>query len=216
MKAAGVEADLACCNAMLKSCANAGDVNRAVEVLEQIRASEEMDPNDNSWREMIRAAGKSGRVDIALSTWQTAVKETKKMSVDSLSALLASLVRSAGDVKVDQHTTLKLYQLVVKLYEAVMSDSTYLGMNLVDRSKVLEDPRVMATFLQGVVSLEQMVRSDEEAGKIDPKQLRQLAISIVTSECFEEGGLPYNLRKNPIYTKAFQAAQSWLNNEKWS
>jgi pentatricopeptide repeat protein len=216
MKAAGVEADLACCNAMLKSCANAGDVNRAVEVLEQIRASEEMDPNDNSWREMIRAAGKAGRVDIALSTWQTAVKETKNLSVDSLSAFLASLVRSAGDMKVDQHTTLKLYQLVVKLYEAVMSDSTYLGMNLVDRSKVLEDPRVMVTFLQGVVSLEQMVRSDDEAGKIDPKQLRQLAISIVTSECFEEGGLPYNLRKNPIYAKAFQAAQSWLNNEQWS
>ena len=76
MEAVGVEPDLGCYNALLKSCANAGNVDRAVEVLNQIVDTEDLEPNDTTWREMIRAAGKAGRTDIAISTWKKAIEDT--------------------------------------------------------------------------------------------------------------------------------------------
>jgi pentatricopeptide repeat protein len=223
MEAVGVEADLACYNALLKSCANSGDVDRASEVWNQIRTAEEMDPNDNTWKEMIRAAGKAGRIDLALSTWKSAVEDIgqndaksgarkRNLSVKTLGALLAALVRGAGDEKIDRHTKLRLYQLVVKLYEAVLSGSSYLGMDLLDRKKIVQDTRVMAMFLQAAVSLEKYLRAGEDNGMMDPDQLRKLAISIVTLECFEEG-LPHNLRNSPFYATAYQVSLSWFKEQ---
>jgi pentatricopeptide repeat protein len=224
MKAVGVEPDLASYNALLKSCADAGDVNRASEVLNQIRETEELEPNDKTWREVIRAAGKAGRVDIALSSWKAAVEDIgqneekpgarkRKMSIDSLGALLAALVRCAGDDKIDKHTRLRLYQLVVKIYESAMSGSSFLGMNLVEKEKIVQNTKVMVTFLQAVVSLERyLMRSEDDNGKMDPQQLRQLATSIATSDCFEDG-LPHYLQRNPSYATAFKVSRSWLSQD---
>ena len=187
MEAAGVEPDLACYNALLKSCADSGDAQRASEVLNKIQRTEEMDPNDNTWKEMIRAAGKAGRVDLALSTWKMAVEDMGqdddksrvkrgKLGVTTLGSLIAALVRGAGDEKVDRYTKLRLYQLVVRLYESILSGSSYLGMDLLEKEKVLQEPRVMAMFLQAVVSLERCLQNGEHKELMDPDNLRKLAI----------------------------------------
>jgi pentatricopeptide repeat protein len=225
MKAAGVEPDLACYNALLKSCANAGDVDRASEVLEQIRNSDKMDPNDKTWREMIRAAGKANRIDVALSTWKVAIKELNeaeeimasdesRLSAQSAVALLEALVNGLGDAEIDRYTRLRLYKLVADVCEAVILGSSYLGMNLVDRRSVLDNPRAMIIFLHALVALEHSTTSfqDNTLG-LNRMKLRLLAVSIVAAGCFERG-LPYRLRQNDSYVLAYQTAAKWWNEER--
>lgn len=226
MKAAGVEPDLACYNALLKSCANAADVDRASEVLEQIRDSDTMDPNDKTWREMIRAAGRANRIDVALSTWKTAIKELNeaeemashesRLSAQSVVALLEALINGLSNADIDRYTQLRLYKLVANVCEAVISGSSYLGMNLVDRRSVLDNPRAMIIFLQALVVLEHSTSSfqDNTLG-LNRKKLRLLAISIVATECFE-GGLAYRLRQNESYVLAYRTAMEWWNEERCS
>lgn len=229
MKAAGVEPDLACYNALLKSCANAGDVNRAAEILEQIRNSDGMDPNDNTWREIIRAAGKANRVDIALSTWKVAIKELNeaesipshesRLSAESAVALLEALIKGSSNADIDRHTQIRLYNLVANVCEAVISGSSYLGMNLVDRQNVLENPQAMVIFLQALVTLEKLTTKSSKdlwiGCELNRKKLRLLAISIVASDCFKTG-LSYKLRQHPPYMQAYQAAQTWWEEERLS
>lgn len=226
MEAVGVEPDLGCYNALLKSCANAGNVDRAVEVLNQIVDTEDLEPNDTTWREMIRAAGKAGRADIAISTWKKAIEDTfenergkpsrsrrkQTLSAKTLGALLAALVRGAEDDKIDRHTKLRLYQLVVKIYEAVISRSFFLGMGNLDQTKILQNARVMAMFLQAVVSLKYVLNGEEDSEIMDSGQLRQFAISIVSLECFDDG-LPLSIRRNSFYSKAYQISRSWCDAE---
>lgn len=220
MKAAGVEPDLACYNALLKSCAKSGDVDRALSVLDQIREADEMEPNENTWNAVIRAAGKARRTDVALATWKSAVEEaiarkddkrasrSRTLSERSLGALLLTLVRSAEDEKIDKHTKIRLYQLVLKLHMALMANSSFLGMDLVDKDRVLENSGIMASFLQAVVSLENYVSSGGENVNLDSKQLKRIAISIVQLDCFKDG-LTFHLRKNASLFNAYQISSSW-------
>lgn len=241
MKAAGVQPDLASFNALLRSCANAGDVERAAEVLDQIRSTGELEPNDKTWKEIIRAAGKAGRSDIAISTWKSAVADILKaderaggvggetttmttstahwLSTGSLSALLTALIKNADDRTVDKYTRVQMYKLVVKIYDAIMKESEYMGMNMIDRERAFEDPRVMFTVLQAIVSLESYVtdasQSDATSSLVTATKnmnrdgLRRLAVSIVSSNCFEDGLPPY-LQRSRSSVEAYRKAQSWL------
>jgi pentatricopeptide repeat protein len=224
MKAVGVEPDLACYNALLKACANVGEVQRASEILASIRSSENMVPNDKTWRHIIRAAGKANRIDVALSTWKIAIKELNeaegtrpeeyRLSAKSAVALLEALIQASNDAKLDRHTQLRLYQLVVNVCEATISGSSYLGMNLVDRESVLSNPRAMITFLHALVALEQNSHALKVNGiELNRKKLRLLGISIAASDCFDKG-LPYRLQQYPPYAEAHRIATSWWNKEK--
>jgi pentatricopeptide repeat protein len=214
MKNAGVEPDLACYNAMLKACAKSGDVDRAMEVLDQIRASEDMEPNEITWNSIMTAAGKAGRSDVALATWQNAVKDLRRssrrrnLSDRSLGALISALIQNAEDVNMDRLTEVRLYQLVVKIWESIASKSEFLGMDLVNKERILENTRIMSAFLHAVVSLENFVVIDSEDMKIDKDRLRQLAISIVQLDCFSKG--LSSLRKNAAIATAYQVACSWV------
>jgi pentatricopeptide repeat protein len=215
MKAVGAIPDLFCYNALLKTCANFGDFRRAQEVLEQIQSSE-LYPNDSSWREVVRAAGKAGRVDIALSTWKMALKQEEprkwKPSTDSLGALVAAIVQSASDTNLDRHTRCGLYNLVVNLYRGMLSDSeNSMGMHLVDKSLVLQTPRIMLMFLEAIVSRENELGSKRKSNHEEAGKLRGLATSIVTLDCFKYG-LSHNLRNNESFLRAFQIGNSWARN----
>jgi pentatricopeptide repeat protein len=220
MKAAGVEPDLGCYNALLRSCANAGDVRRAEDVMNQIKESDDMEPNTKTWREMIKAAGKAGRVDVALSTWKEAVEQIrlgdeksaargKIMDAESLGVLLTVLVGSAGDDSVDDHTVLGLRQLVFKIYEAVLSGSSFLGMDLVDRSKMLANPKLMLTFLHAMVSLEKSSR-ETSIVNLDPAILRKRAMTIIRLKCLGNG-VPNTLWKNASFAAAYRTSRGWLH-----
>ena len=55
MKTAGVNIDVPCYNTLLRACAQVGDVNRAQYVIRTMQR-EELDPNDTSWRLLLRSA----------------------------------------------------------------------------------------------------------------------------------------------------------------
>ncbi|CAJ1961801.1 unnamed protein product [Cylindrotheca closterium] len=219
MKSAGVEPDLACYNAILKACAKGGDVDKAVDVLDQINSSDELEPNEQTWNSVIRAAGKAGRSDVALWAWKNAVEDVldddgeprnsrkRHLSDRSLGALVSALVQNAEDVDIDRNTEVRLYQLVVKIWESILSQSEFLGMHLVQRNRIYENKQIMGTFLHSVVSLESFVAAENANAKIDRAKLRKSAISMSQFNCFE-GGLS-KLRGNVPVATAFQAAQRW-------
>jgi pentatricopeptide repeat protein len=221
MKSAGVEPDLACYNAILKACAKGGDVDKAVDVLDQINASEELEPNEQTWNSVIRAAGKAGRSDVALWAWKNAVEDVldndgeprnssyRHLSSRSLGALVSALVQNAEDVDIDRNTEVRLYQLVVKIWESILSQSEFLGMHLVKRNRIYENKQIMGIFLHSVVSLENFVAAEHENAKIDKEKLRNSAVSMIKFNCFE-GGLS-KLRRNVPVATAFEAAQRWAN-----
>ena len=177
MKAVGAQPDLACYNALLKTCANAGDVKRAQEVIKEVKKAKDFDPNDLSWKEMIRAASVAGRTDIVILPWKEVLvyheqcigrpmRTTSQWqpSVESVSILVTTLVRSASDEDADKHTSRGLLRLVVKLYVCIISSSKEgdrrnhdvaanrvhhpWGMHLIDKAEFLERPRVLLAFLE--------------------------------------------------------------------
>ena len=91
MKASGCGVDIRSYNMLLKSCAKSGDINRAMEILKEIMDGEQqqqqhyrpqqqqdhgtLQPNDRTWRAVLRAAGKAKRSDMVLQTWNYAIAD---------------------------------------------------------------------------------------------------------------------------------------------
>ena len=138
-----------------------------------------------------------------------ASSRSRYLSDRSLNALLFTLIRSAEDSNIDIHTKVRLYQLVVKMHGAFMAKSPFLGMDLMNKENILQNSRIMASFLQAIVSLEKFVSSGVENVNLDSKELQKLAISIVQLDCFKDG-LSYNLRKNTAIASAYQVSCSWV------
>lgn len=226
MKASGVELDLACYNTMLRACANAGDVNRAQEILKIIQSSDNMKPNDITWRRMLRTARFAHRFDLALSTWEQAVKqirqdlrdETKsqhssRLSVPTLFMLLETFRQTSEDLEVDLRTRVYLLVMVTKLYRAILSNSDYMGMDLLDRQSVLENSGAMVLFLHAFVTLATRTDLHKYGVTVAPKKLQSFAVSIRRSDCFKRG-LPQNSLKSASLVNAMEIAQEWCDREK--
>ena len=208
--------DLACYNALLRTCARAGDVKRAEQVMNQILNSDDVEPNDSSFRSMIRAAGKARRSDVAMTTWRTALQTRKttrwKPSVDTFSALIAALMNCASDPDVDNHTRRGLRHLVINLYSGVMSganDRVGMGMHLVDKDEVLQNSRLMCMFLEAAVEIGSS--EDGHRGRGTGRQeSRTLATSLLKNDCFKRG-LPQRFLGHPQFSHAYEVAHSWAN-----
>ena len=223
MKNVGATPDIACYNALLRTCARAGDVKRAEEVMEQIFSSDDIEPNDASFRSMIRAAGKARRSDVAMMTWRTALQGSNstqwKPSVETFSALVAALMHCTSDPDVDDHTRRGLRHLVVNLHSGVMSgvdNRVGMGMHLVDKDGMLQDTRLMCMFLDAAVAIGSAseVRAEGHRGRGATRQdARDLAVSLIKRDCFQ-GGLPKRFRKNPNFSYAYQTALDWSNEMK--
>jgi pentatricopeptide repeat protein len=194
MKTAGAQPDLACYNALLKACARAGDVTHARDVLAQMQVAG-LDPNDSSWRELIRAAGKVQRSDLAESIWKSALSYryiTSKNkadeprtqwtpSVESLAALLSVYLRQASKHNLDTSEKRQLSERVVTLYEDVLYGHRAMGMDRIDLNQLLDSQRTMMLVLQGIISLEGLHCCDEKR----QRELRTMATAILQLSCFK-------------------------------
>ncbi|KAL7557805.1 hypothetical protein ACA910_003849 [Epithemia clementina (nom. ined.)] len=70
MKASGAVPDIACYNAILKACARAGEFDHAMRIMNEILSHDDLEPNDNSWRELLKAASYLRRSDLAVQVWR--------------------------------------------------------------------------------------------------------------------------------------------------
>ena len=215
MKNVGAQPDLACYNTLLKACAKAGDVQRAQGVLQDILQAEDIEPNDNSWRHTIRAAGKAGRSDIAISTWKNALelrnqekdkRREWRPSVGTFSALISALLHSAEDSSnhYDDHTSRGLWILIVRLYRQALRHDVEDGdfaTHLLNRSQIVETPGLLLMVLRAVQALE-----DQETDVIKSQELRRLGSEIVGLELWKTIS-PYKF--NPLLVNAYKTATQW-------
>ena len=263
MKASGVIPDLGSYNTLLRSCSNSGDIDRAQEVLKEILdPGNDLEPNDRTWRAVLRTAGKAKRSDIVLQTWKYAVadmgggsnekdstpnrsgakassssspKKPKKRKSNNLSlqtfrTLLMALLICAWDLREsDRYTSIQLYKIIIKMYNALHSiqpepspassdgpvlvqeattTDLYMGMHLVDTKAAMENAQVLASILQAVVNLEYLLDPDD-AWK---EKLKQLGASIARAECLGNSG--GNKRRSPsslsfFDERALKTARRW-------
>ncbi len=150
MKASGVTPDLGSYNTLLRSCSKSGDVERAQEFLQEILdSSNDLEPNDRTWRAVLRTAGKAKRSDIVLQTWKSAVtdmggeseddgsiskkigkkslsssskkkRKTNNLSLQTFRTFLMAMLICAWDLREsDKHTCIELYKIIIKCYNAL-------------------------------------------------------------------------------------------------
>jgi len=215
MKAAGAKPDLACYNALLRACARAGDIGRSQDVMDQIQSSG-LEPNDRSWREMIRTAGKARRSDVAESTWEAALDyrgsndEHKKPvkwepSVETFCALVFAYLRHASslDPNNDQLQRQSLYEKVVFMYKDILKVNNRLGADMIDENRLHANKRTMLMVLRAVVVLENTYGSNGDSEK--QELMRDTGKFIISLECLYEGFMS----KDRATKKALKIASSW-------
>ena len=218
MKTAGAQADVACYNALLKACARAGDVRHAENVLCQMQVAG-LDPNDSSWREMIRTAGKLQRSDLAESFWKMGLAYSSnqvklvvdeprtqrwKPSIESLAALVSVYLRQASQRGLDASEKQRQLERVAKLYEDALYGNFDMGMHRIDLNQLLDSQQTMMLILQCLVKLEGLHCYGDDVKRQD--ELRSMAASILKLDCF--GGVEYQRLAWASY-QAIEKAKSW-------
>jgi pentatricopeptide repeat protein len=190
MKASGTDPDLACYNALLRACARAGDFGRAQDVLKQILKAG-LEPNDASWRQLIRAASNIHRSDFAIEIWKQGLSfRSRRLVVDeptmlwkpsdeSFGALLLAHLQHAAASE-SLHTKVYLYGCVLDLFDALLLGDEKLGLNRIDPNLVLESQRNMLLVLQAIVALHDLCEDESKQ-----ESIVNMACSILQLDCLQ-------------------------------
>jgi pentatricopeptide repeat protein len=214
MKTAGAQPDLACYNALLRACARAGDVDRALEVMRRLQ-DEGLHPNDKSWRELVRAAAKVRRSDLAEAVWSMGKNypgrgKSKdnaisamlwKPSVESLGDLVNAYLRESHVVEGD-HEKRTLLKKIIVIYRNIMTGSEG---RIVDKADMLESQSVLLMMLQAIVALEKM--EEVEKHKVVLKNLGRSIAALGSMERIQVG----SRRENNRSLNSLRIARAWLN-----
>ena len=212
MKTVGAQPDLACYNALLRSCARAGDVDRAQQVMRRLQ-EDGLHPNDKSWREVVKAAGKARRSDLAEAIWEVGRnyqgrgnhKDNSigailwKPSVDSFGALINAYLRESQVA--ENEGKCALLKKIVVMYRNVLTGSEG---RQVDKADLLQNTPVVLLILQAIVALEKM-----EVITKHKLVLQHLGKSIVALEGMERLHVGNRREKNRSLD-SLQTARRWL------
>ena len=230
MKASGAVPDIACYNALLKACARAGEFSHGMRIMEELESHQELEPNDKSWRELLKAASVVGRSDLALQVWNRGLLyhqkgKSSKQSVNNtstasnkdaagwvpsipafsefLSAFVAEAEKTTNPRKCkDLLTNVVQFYCKILLHDDNAFDED--GMHLIDQTLLLANRRAMLLILRATVNLRDMYGASTEQGK----RMEKLSKSIIQLESFED------IRSQRLSWRSFQAleeAQSWLS-----
>jgi leucine-rich PPR motif-containing protein len=80
MKAQGIQPDLPAYNALIHSCAKAGDLQRAMQVLDEMVNEQGIEPDVITYTSLIKAAGNAAQVDIAEDIFAAMQQRTNHFS----------------------------------------------------------------------------------------------------------------------------------------
>lgn len=185
MKATGADPDIACYNALLRACAEAGDIPKLREVMRRIEA-DGLIPNETSWKECFRGALRVKQSSIAEEFWEAALnhdndetdnrylKNSWVPNVDSFVLLIASYTKQALDEE-EIDMKLSLYTKIVDAYIAVLEGNEEKGFNNVDHNLLRQNKRGMAMILKAI-NVQLSHHNFDDSG--DETKLRQLAQEI--------------------------------------
>lgn len=190
MKAAGADPDIACYNALLRACAESGDIAKLRDILLRIEG-DGLTPNETTWKELLRGALKSRKSEIAEEFWNTALTYTRDdaddrykfttwvPSVESFVLLLTSYYAQASDEKDFDKMSL-LHGKVIYSYIAVLEGKEEMGFNNIDINLLHQNKRGMSMILKSLKSnLEYNCIGSEDESK-----LRELIDNIKYLDCF--------------------------------
>jgi len=216
MLASGVKPDLACYNSLLRACSRSGDIARMTDVMKRI-ASDGLDPNEVSWRQLIKGAARAERSDLAEQYWNDALSYVPRddgyaawtPNTLALEGLIDAYMREAAQAPTHLKR-LELYAKVVSTYEDVLFSEDDRGMSEIDVFELHENPRVMLAVLRAAVSLE-LARPEDESGvdeiKFRSSGPKELASNISTLECLQQKLSPYAGDAKAM--KALNLAKVW-------
>jgi pentatricopeptide repeat protein len=137
-------------------------------------------------------------------------KKSNSVTVETFRVFLTALLICAWDLrKSDHHTSVELYRIIIKCYnalrssvskgsnenssmpanasaeespsssEAAVSPTSYMGLHMVDSNAAVQNPQIMASILQAVVNLESLLDKDDEW----KTKLKQLGVAIAKTSC---------------------------------
>ena len=123
--------------------------------------SDGLDPNEVSWRQLIKGAARAERSDLAEQYWNDALSYVGRddsyvaWTPNSLAfgGLIDAYMREAAQARTHLKR-LELYAKVVSAYEDVLFSEADRGMSEIDVFELHENPRVMLAVLRAAVSLE--------------------------------------------------------------
>jgi len=139
MKSRGATPDVACYNALLRACANAGDIAKAHDTFAQmtrdgndVEGTESVIPNDLTWRELLRAAARGGGEGDVEEVWNMArgwkegVKVEWRPDGNAFEALVMGYWRDCGSLlegvgAETEGERFRLYEKIVVAYCHVLA-----------------------------------------------------------------------------------------------
>lgn len=218
MLASGVKPDLACYNSLLRACSRSGDIRRMTDVMKRI-ASDGLDPNEVSWRQLIKGAAAAGRSDLAEQYWNDALSYVGRdegyvawtPNTLAFKGLIDAYMREAAQAP-SHLARRELYAKLVSAYEDVLFSEDDRGLSAIDVLELHENPRLMLMILRAAVSLE-LARSEDESDEFGtgfrsggPKEL---ARNITKLESMQQKLWPYTGDAKTM--KALHLAQVWAD-----
>jgi len=216
MLASGVKPDLACYNSLLRACSRSGDIRRMTDVMKRI-ASDGLDPNEVSWRQLIKGAARAGRGDLAEQYWNDALSHVGRdegyvawtPNTLAFEGLIDAYMREAAQAPTHL-VRLELYAKVVSTYEDVLFSEDDRSMSEIDVFELHENPRVMLMVLRAAVSLE-LARTEDESDacgtEFRSSGPKELASNISTLKSMQQKLSPYTGDAKAM--KALNLAKVW-------
>lgn len=219
MKVAGVKPDLACYNSLLKACSFAGDSVRALDVLRRID-EDGLQPNDVSYREVLKAAAKEGNSGVCSRVWNEAISRKRgQYDIDfSPRASDFELLATSywGDIqKTTNHTVrLDFHTKLLDVYEDVQTQSSERGMHCIDLKELEQNHNIMLMLLRSAVSVVLTPRkSDRDANEHEQnirQRVRARSIAIEIAGIFDGVHIGHLSTVDGKTKKALALARNWM------
>ncbi len=153
MKATGADPDIACYNALLRVCAESGDVPKLKDVMRRIKV-DRLVPNDTTWKEYLRGAAKAKQSELADEIWNNALRYSSDDTDDNYSytlwtpktnsfiLLLSSYFVQAKDEE-STEKQIQLYHRLMSAYVGVLNSEEERGFHHVDIERLHDNRRAM-------------------------------------------------------------------------
>jgi len=195
MKASGSDPDLTCYNALLRACAQVGEISRLWDVMRRLQC-DGLFPDNTSWKEMLRGAAKARRSDVAEKVWIMAVENSDEPwvpNIDSFDLLITSFIRHASVVK-SKEAKMNLYLKVIDLYIATLQREEQRGLNNINVDSLKRNKKIMMMIMRGANFVERSLTSKTEFNcPFSLYELRQIVAEISMLD---------SLKSNDIFASA--------------